>query len=296
MAFLAVVETGSITRAAQQLNTSKAQVSKLLSRLEKALGVQLLYRTTRHISTTEAGLVYFGYCQQLRNVLRESEQAINDLGQEISGKIRMSVPRTFANSYLTQLLLDFKQSHPHVEIDLDLSRQPRDLITDGFDLAIRSTHSPDERLVAKLLLLSNDWIVASDAAIARFGEPKAPHDLIDKPCVINTHYENGNRWLFSHPGKSEEVVVGHWLQVSDYSLNLSLALAGAGFVRLPKFLAQAEVAAGRLRRVLNQYNTDSVPIYLVFAQRHPQPAKVRALINHITAYFKAHTGPNDEQA
>jgi DNA-binding transcriptional LysR family regulator len=296
MTFLAVVETGSITGAAQQLNTSKAQVSKLVSRLEKTLGVQLLYRTTRRISTTEAGLVYFGYCQQLRNVLRESEQAISDLGQEISGKLRMSVPRTFANSYLSQLLLDFKQSHPNIEIDLDLSHQPRDLISNGFDLAIRSTHSPDERLVAKFLLLSNDWIVASDAAIARFGEPKTPHDLIDKPCVINTHYENGDRWLFSQAGKSEEVVVGHWLQVNDYSLNLNLALAGAGFVRLPKFLAQVEVAAGRLHRVLNQYDTASAPIYLVFAQRHPQPAKLRALIDHITAYFQARTVPGDEQA
>lgn len=286
MSFLAVVEAGGVTRAAERLGTSKAHVSKQLRRLEQALGAQLLYRTTRRISPTEAGQAYLGYCRQLRDTLDEAERAVSQLRQEVRGRVRLTVPTTFGVTYMAELVLAFRERYPEVEVDLDLSREQRDLIADGFDLAIRSTRTPDDRLVAKPLFVAQDWVVASPQALARFGRPETPQDLADKPCVVNTHFKDDDRWLFLHGDASEVVSVRHWLRVNDYTLSRRLALAGAGFVRLPRFAVEADVAAGLLVRVLTGFQQPHSPFYLIFPQRQPQPAKVRALIDFVETWFR----------
>lgn len=285
MTFLTVAEAGSITAAAEHLRTSKSQVSKQLSRLEAELSVQLLFRTTRRLILTEAGHVYLGYCFRLRELLRESKAAMGELTKEISGLVRLTAPPMFAGSFMVELLLAFHARHPAVRVELDISAQERELEQSGFDLAIRSAEILPPQLVARPLFLTRDWVVAAPAWLEREGEPMHPSDLEQRHCVVHSQYHGGARWLFTQAGRDEEVTVGHWLQVGNYSLNERLAEHGAGFARLPDFAAASAVRSGRLRRVLAAWETPARTVYLLFPKKKPLPAKTRALIQFIEAWF-----------
>ncbi|MGC0153390.1 LysR family transcriptional regulator [Chromobacterium vaccinii] len=285
LVFLEVVEAGSITAAAARLATSKSQVSKQLSRLEAQLGVQLLYRSTRRLTPTEAGRAYLDYCRRLRVLLRESTAALRGLNEEAAGTVRLTVPQMFASVFGAELLLAFHQQYPAITVELDISLAERDLEESGFDLAIRSAPALPPHLVARCLFFTRDWVVASPALLAGRGEPREPGALARLPCVVHASYHRGARWLFERAGRVEEVEVSHWLQASDYSLNRQLAEAGAGFARLPDFAAAAAVRDGRLQRVLADWNTPSHPVYLLYPKKTPQPAKTRALIDFIAGWF-----------
>lgn len=285
LAFLAVVEAGSITAAATAMHSSKSQISKQLSRLERELGVQLLYRSTRRLALTEAGARYLEYCRQLRELLRQSTAAMRELREEASGRVRMTVPAMFGGAFMAELLLAFHQQYPAVRLELDISPALLDLEADGYDLAIRSAPQLAPPLVARCLFHTRDWIVAADSLLQRHGAPQRPADLAALPCVIHAGQRAGAHWLFTQGGKVEEVAAQHWLQISDYSLNERLAEAGAGFARLPDFVAAGAVSAGRLRRVLADYDTPGAAVYLVYPNKKPQPAKVRVLIDFIVDCF-----------
>lgn len=285
LAFLAVAEAGSITAAAEALGSSKSQLSKQLSRLERELGVQLLYRSTRRLTLTEAGARYLDYCRQLRELLRQSTAAMRELREEASGRVRMTVPAMFGGAFMAELLLAFHQQYPAVSVELDISPALQDLEAEGYDLAIRSAPQLAPSLVARCLFHTRDWIVAADSLLLIHGAPRRPAELAALPCVIHAGQRGGEHWLFTRGAQAEEVTAQHWLQVSDYSLNERLAEAGAGFARLPDFVAAGAVRAGRLRRVLADYDTPGAPVYLVFPNKKPQPAKVRALIDFIVAWF-----------
>ena len=285
LAFLAVVEAGSITAAATAMHSSKSQISKQLSRLERELGVQLLYRSTRRLTLTEAGARYLEYCRQLRELLRQSTAAMRELREEASGRVRMTVPAMFGGAFMAELLLAFHQRYPAVRLELDISPALLDLEADGYDLAIRSAPRLAPSLVARCLFHTRDWIVAADSLLQRHGAPQRPADLAALPCVIHAGQRAGAHWLFTQGGKVEEVAARHWLQISDYSLNERLAEAGAGFARLPDFVAAGAVSAGRLRRVLADYDTPGAAVYLVYPHKKPQPAKVRVLIDFIVDCF-----------
>lgn len=285
MAFLATVEHGSFTKGAEALNCSKSYLSKQVSQLEKALGVQLLFRTTRRVTLTEAGQTYLNYCRKLKQTLEEAERTVSCLRQEISGLVRLTVPTTFGSIYMADLLLAFRERYPAVEIDLDLSREQRDLIAGGFDVAIRSSSTLDERLIAKPLGTRNDWLVASPATVQRWGAPAAPQDLTDKPCIANHHATGDIKWLFEGESGQHEVMVKSWLNINDYPLILRVVLADGGFAKLPRYLVEPDVVSGKLLRVLNNYELPQYPLFLVFPQRLPQPPKVRALIDFIDTWF-----------
>ena len=286
MAFLTTVELGSFTKAAEALGCSKSYLSKQVSQLEHALGVQLLYRTTRRLSLTEAGRTYLDYCRQLKDTLGEAERMVSGLRQEVSGRLKITAPNTFANTFMAELLLAFHQRYPAVEIEFDLSRRTHDLIAEGFDAAIRQGRIQDDRLVAKPIGVQEDWLVAAPALLAQCGEPTHPHDLAGKPCIINSHFKGETLWLFLQDERRETVNITPWLCINDYPLIRRSALAGSGFAKLPRYLIEADVQAGSLIRVLDGFQLPHSPLFLVFPQRQPQPAKVRALIDFVENWFK----------
>ncbi|WP_043613521.1 LysR family transcriptional regulator [Chromobacterium violaceum] len=291
LVFLEVAEAGSITAAAERLATSKSQVSKQLSRLEALLGAQLLFRSTRKLTLTEAGHAYLGYCRRLRALLRESAAAVRGLSGDAHGTVRLTVPQMFAGAFGAELLLAFHQQYPRISVALDVSVAERDLEEEGFDLAIRSSRELPPQLVARQLFLTRDWVVAAPALLAERGAPAEPADLARLPCVVHSRYHGGARWRFERDGRAEEVEVAHWLQVGDYSLNRKLAEAGAGFARLPDFVAGAALLDGRLVRVLAGWETPARPVYLVYPKKTPQPAKSRALIDFCAEWFAGPVSP-----
>jgi DNA-binding transcriptional LysR family regulator len=174
MTFLAVAECSGFSAAATQLGLSKAYVSKQVLQLEQELGVTLLYRTTRRVTLTEAGRQYLGYCRQLRETMEQARRAIGSLHAEVSGRIRLSAPVSLGVAFIGDMLLAFRQRYPETEIELDLSQQSRDLMSDGFDLALRMGPISDERLVALPLALIEEWVVVAPDQVQQLGAIETP--------------------------------------------------------------------------------------------------------------------------
>lgn len=287
MAFACVVEQGSFTAAAAQLGISKAALSKQIRQLEHALGSQLLYRTTRRLHLTEAGQLYLAHCRDWQARLQAAQLELAEQRQEIAGHLRLTVPTSFGGVFMAQALLAFQARYPQVTVALDLSATPHDLEAEGFDLAIRANLPPPERLVSRPLAIMHDWLVAAPAALASWPPVRQPSDLAQLPCLVNMHFCNAGHWPLSRAGQLEAVAVSAKLQANDYNLLRNLALAGAGVARLPTYLVAKEVAAGQLQRLLPDYALPGQPLYLVYPQRLPQPAKVRALVEFLLAWFAA---------
>ncbi|WP_374349525.1 LysR family transcriptional regulator [Chitinimonas sp.] len=287
MAFLAVVDAGSFSRGAEHAGCSKAYISKQVAQLEAALQVQLLFRTTRRLALTEAGRSYLEHCRALRSIMVQAEETVAGLRDEVAGLIRLTAPTTFGEAFLGDMLQGFSQRYPKVEIDIDLSLAMRDLMAEGFDVALRSSAALDERLVARPVGVRRDWLMASPAAIAQYGLPQTPQELAGLPCLLNSHLPGNERWLLMREQQVCEVPVRRRFSANSYPMLRRLALAGAGFACLPRHLVEADMASGRLQRVLPDYELPSFPIYLVYPYRQTQPRKLRALIDHIHDWFAA---------
>ncbi|HSC81280.1 MAG TPA: LysR substrate-binding domain-containing protein [Chitinolyticbacter sp.] len=285
IAFAAVAEHGSFTAAASALACSKALVSKQVAQLEILLGTQLLFRSTRKLSLTESGRLYLEHCRHWQAGLVAARQAVAELGQEIAGTVRLTVPTSFGGVFMADALIALRERHPGLQIELDLSREARDLEADGFDAAIRSHLPPPERLVAKPLAMAQDWLVAAPTLVERLGPPQHPANLAAWPCLANSFFRQDLPWPLSRGGTLHSVGGPVTLRANDYQLLRNLALSGAGALRIPAYLVSPDVAAGRLLRLLPDYALPAQPLYLIYPQRLPQPAKVRALVDFLVNWF-----------
>ncbi|WP_410499850.1 LysR family transcriptional regulator [Chitinibacter sp. S2-10] len=288
MAFSAVMAYGSFTAAAGAMGVSKALLSKQVQQLERALGTQLLYRTTRRLNLTEAGQLYLAHCHDWQARMQAAGQALLEQRQAVAGHLRITVPTSFGGVFMAKALMAFRAQYPLVTIELDLSAMPRDLEADGFDLAIRSNLAPPERLISRPLALVHDWLLASPEFLAGLpAEIDNPAQLAGQPCLMNSHFAQADRWELIGDGELHVAHISAPFRANDYGLLRNFALQGAGIARLPSYLAGNDVEHGRLIRVLPQYRLRGQSIYLVYPQRLPQPAKVSALVGFLQDWFAA---------
>ena len=285
-AFAVLIEAGSFTLAAQQLGCSKGQLSKRISLLETRFSVVLLQRTTRRLSLTAAGAALLPQAQALVVQVEKARQALARLKDDMAGPVRMTVPVSLGETFFDGLLLEFSSKYPEVQIELDLSNSYRDLSRDGFDLAIRSDANNDDRLVARPLLAWHEMTCASPAYLEQFGEPATPQALADHRCLLNSHYSGREEWLYHQQHELMRVRVSGPFASNHYSLLKKAALAGAGIARLPSYLLQAELADGRLRWLLRDYQTRSMPMYLVHAYQGGLPKRTQVLADYLIVWFK----------
>ncbi|MFT3857742.1 MAG: LysR family transcriptional regulator [Aquabacterium sp.] len=290
MTFLAIAELGSFTKAAERLGCSKAYASKQVSALEEALSVKLLHRTTRQVRPTETGLLYLDYCRRLRETLSEAERVVSNQHGEVAGRVKMSVPTTFGIEFMCDFIVSLHAAYPAIEIDLDLSTELRDLVDGRYDLALRLSPTVADHLIAKPLGVVADWVVISPALAQRHARIAHPLDLQGLPCLCNSHFDDDGQWLFIRGRHSEVVQVGHWARMNNYPLMRRAALADVGLAKLPAYLVQHDVAAGRLHRVLADWELPHKPVYLVFPDQRPLPRKVRAVIDHFSEWYQAGQG------
>jgi DNA-binding transcriptional LysR family regulator len=283
--FAEVVAAGSFTRAAQRLRLSKAQVSKRVAELEAALGLRLLHRTTRRLALTDAGRLYLDYARTLGDTLDEAERAVSALRSEVAGRLRLTAPMAFGDAVLVDAMLEFQRMHPGVEVELDLSIQRRDLIADGYDLALRQARTLEPSLVARPLGVLRDLPVASPAVVAAHGPIDAPDDLARVPCVINSHFPDDPHWLFERDGETTSVSVRGPMRTNHFAGIKRAAMAGAGIARLPHFLVARELEDGTLVRVCEGWSLVSTPLYLVYPDRRHQPLRVRAFIDFLMQWM-----------
>ena len=285
-AFAVLIEAGSFTLAAQQLGCSKGQLSKRISQLEAQFGVVLLQRTTRRLSLTAAGAALLPQAQALVVQVERARQALARLKDDMAGPVRMTVPVSLGETFFDGLLLEFSGQYPEVQIELELNNSYRDLSRDGFDLAIRAEVANDDRLVAKPLLAWHEMTCASPAYLERFGEPATPHALAEHRCLLNSHYSGREEWLYHQQHELLRVRVSGPFASNHYSLLKKAALSGAGIARLPSYLLQAELADGRLRWLLRDYQTRRMPMYLVHPYQGGLPKRTQVLADYLMGWFK----------
>ncbi|MHC8368229.1 LysR family transcriptional regulator [Pseudomonas sp. ZT5P21] len=285
-AFAVLIEAGSFTLAAQQLGCSKGQLSKRISLLETRFSVVLLQRTTRRLSLTAAGAALLPQAQALVAQVERARQALARLKDDMAGPVRMTVPVSLGETFFDGLLLEFSHKYPDVQIELDLSNSFRDLSRDGFDLAVRSEVGNDERLVARPLLAWHELTCASPAYLEQYGEPLTPHDLAEHRCLLNSHYSGREEWLYHQLHELLRVRVSGPFASNHYSLLKKAALASAGVARLPSYLLQTELADGRLRWLLRDYQTRRMPMYLVHPYQGGLPKRTQVLADYLIGWFK----------
>ena len=285
-AFAVLIEAGSFTLAALQLGCSKGQLSKRISQLETTYSVVLLQRTTRRLSLTAAGAALLPQAQALVIQVERARQALARLKDDMAGPVRMTVPVSLGETFFDGLLLEFSRKYPDVQIELELNNSYRDLSRDGFDLAIRSEVANDERLVAKPLLAWHEMTCASPAYLEQYGEPQTPADLAEHRCLLNSHYSGREEWLYHQQHELLRVRVSGPFSSNHYSLLKKAALANAGIARLPSYLLHTELADGRLRWLLRDYQTRSMPMYLVHPYQGGLPKRTQVLADHLVGWFK----------
>ena len=289
-AFIAVVEAGGFSAAARENGRSKALMSKYVSELEDELGARLLNRTTRQISLTEAGEAAFEEAREvLRRVgrLRETIEASNAAPR---GRLKISAPRAEGDGDLGRAIMDFLATYPDIRLDLRLEERFVDLVDEGYDVAIRIAALPDSSLIARRLSPFRVVTYCAPETLVAHGRPEHPSDLSGLPCIVDTNLRTPTNWAYLNIGKKMGekiwVSVKGPIEVNSPTAAVTAALAGLGFSRGPWSLVRDHAEAGSLVTVLDEYELDDLGVYLVYPHRERMPAKLRAFIDHLVAWYE----------
>lgn len=279
--FVAVVEFGSFTKAARQLEVSTAHVSRSITALEKRLAVKLLQRSTRQVNTTAAGQLYVLQCRQLLDGLAEANLAVSELNATPRGRIRITAPIYYGEQVIAPLLNEVLREYPEIELDLQLSNHKRDLIAEGFDLAIRLGTLASSSLIAKRLGSRSYAIVGSEDYFHRCGKPRTIEQLADHNCLrgISDH------WSFADKKEARAYrVTGTWRCNSGLAVSHA-AIEGMGIAQLPNYYTAAAIADGRLISVLKKYRPADEGIWAVYPPNHHVSAKLRVVIDYLAKHL-----------
>ncbi|AAQ58417.1 LysR substrate-binding domain-containing protein [Chromobacterium violaceum] len=275
--FTAVADCGSFTRAARRLGISIAQVSRQVGQLEERLGARLLYRTTRQLSLTEAGELYLAHCRQLLESLADAEQAVSQLQAAPQGQLKLTAPLAYGHSHISPLVLDFMQRYPLLEVSLDLSNQVKDLVHEGYDLAIRIGRLTDSSLMARKLAQRRHHVCASPDYLARCGEPRRPQDLQRHQCL-----QIGNEgWHLQVNGRRQSVRVQGRMRCSTAAPLAEAAVRGMGLAQLPDYYVSAYLESGALVEVLADYAEPEEGIWALYPHNRQLSPKVRLLVDFL---------------
>jgi DNA-binding transcriptional LysR family regulator len=279
--FCTVAELKSFTAAAERLGVSPAMTSKHVMHLEERLSARLLNRTSRHVSLTESGALYFEQARQMVDGLDELEAAVGQTAVAPKGRLRLSAPVWMANPLFASLLTDYRARYPEVTLDVDLSGRLVNLVDEGFDLALRVTDSPDSGLIARAIADAPFYFVASPKFLARSGRPASLDDLKGAPLLAySIAAGDGVVTLDTEQGR-RTIRFTAVLQSGNETLLHYACLEGMGFAFLPKWLVSDDLAAGRLQRVLPKKMFFAGRLLAVYPSRKHLSVKVRSFLDFI---------------
>ncbi|MBI4923205.1 MAG: LysR family transcriptional regulator [Devosia nanyangense] len=287
-AFVQVFDAGGFSAAARQHGRSKALLSKYVTDLEDYLGVRLMNRTTRKLSLTEAGEAYYREASQLLQQLDDLDASILDQTAAPRGLLRVSAARNFGEMILAPAIFVFLAEHPDVTLDLRLEDRFVDLVDEGIDVALRIGAAQDSSLIARKIADMQHSVVGSPAYLKARGTPRAPEDLRGHFCVVDTNFQGQANWRFIDKGATVSVHVSGPVRVNSPLSARDAALAGLGLALLPGYLADPMIASGKLVSVLADYVHTGSSLQAVYPHRRHLAGKVRALIDHLVAWFEAH--------
>jgi len=280
--FVEVVKHGNFTSAAQALGISKQLVSRRIIALEARLGVRLLLRTTRKLSPTETGKVFFQRAQHILQAIHDAELEVSNRSDALRGMLKISVPLSYAHLRLAPALTAFMQQHPLVDVWLDADNRHVDMISEGYDMVIRVTDQPEDGMVARKLEDAAIRYCCSPDYIARHGVPASPQALSKHACL--TH--RASEWLFSEHDQIYRIPIHARLKSNHGEVLRDAAVAGLGITGLPAFYVLEDLQHGRLVEVLADYRMQQAGIYAMYPYHKQVSANALALIEHLRQWFQ----------
>ena len=287
--FIEVVEAGGFSAAARKTHKSKALLSKHVHELEDELGAVLLNRTTRQLSLTEAGHAYYLRALEIIKELDDLNDTITRSNKTTHGRIKIGTSRTFADAPIGQSLIDFLSTYKDIHLDISLDDRFVDMVNEGFDLAIRITDMQDSSLIQRKLMDIHSVIVASPELLKATNVPKLPRDLKTLPCLVDRNSLNSDHWVFKDKeGSTFSVAVSGRMAVNGPVIIKRAAIAGIGFAKIPRFIAEEELRDGLIKTVLDDFIPDGAGLYVVYPQKRYLPAKVRMFIDYLVQWFKTY--------
>lgn len=288
--FVYVADYESFTRAAKELGISTAQVSRQISALEKRLNIKLLYRTTRKVSLTEEGRIFYQHCRGVLDGLDAAEQAVSNLQSKPQGRIKLTAPVTYGEQQLLPLVNDFMVQYRDIEVTAFLSNQKIDLIDGGYDLAIRIGKLSDSTMMAKKLSRRTNFVCAAPAYLEKYGIPHSLSDLSQHNCLLGTrdywHFiEDGKIDSGKNADKEKNLRVSGSVQYNSGHSLVDAALKGLGIVQLPDYYVQKYLASGELVSLLNNYREPEESIWAVYPHNRHLSPKIRLLVDYLAEHL-----------
>ena len=282
--FTRVVETGSFSRAAEELAMGQPTASKQIAALERRLGVRLLERSTRRLHATEAGREYYERCRRVLEEVDALESGVSAGAHTVAGRIRVACPMAFGRLYVAPIVIGFMAAHREAEVDLVMNDRYVDLVEEGVDLSIRIANlSGDSLLHARRLGNGPRAIVASPAWLRRNGTPREPEELAAHPFAVYAYFDDPE-YLSLHRGdERRDIRVRASLRVNNAEVMLAAARAGLVPAVVPVWCAAEDLERGTLRRVLPQWEPPSSGVWAVYSSARHMPRRVRAFMDFLAA-------------
>lgn len=286
MLFIAVIDAGSFTLAADRLNMPKANLSRKISRLEQQLGVTLLERTTRKQHITEAGKHYLTHCRRISQEIELAEISITQSLNEVKGQLKIGVSVGMGHEIIKPVLGQFLRQHSAVNLELSLLNSHVDLIEEGYDLVIRIGEMADSRLFAKRLGIVGRKIFASPEYMKHHGEIKLIEELRHADFLLMSSIQGSGLILLTSKEKQHELKVKPRVLVDDFLILKQMAIEGLGVAIIPDYMCEHEVADGDLVQVLANWGMADVAVYALYPKHRLNLPKVKVFVDFIQAVFK----------
>ena len=280
--FVQVVDEGSFSRVAEKLSLTNSVVSKRIARLEENLNAQLLYRTTRKLSLTDAGKTLYNKAKIAKLAFQEAENAVTGYGEDMKGNIRITMPVVSANLVLSESIAEFCKQHPEISVDLQITNRLVDLIEDGFDLAIRTAELEDSSLIARRLIDSQWVICATPDYLEQHGTPQTPEQLQNHECLVYK-FDNATNdiWPLYIDGTEQLLPVEGRFHSNHLDTIKQATLSDLGIAFLPQALVYEEIERNKLTQILQSFTRKKMGMYAVYPKARQPDQKLKLLVEHL---------------
>ncbi|RON22782.1 LysR family transcriptional regulator [Pseudomonas brassicacearum] len=280
--FVRVVERGSFSAVAREMQASQPTISKLLRALETRLGAKLISRSTRQLSLTDEGQRYYNECRQILAAVDAAEQRFRSGRESVAGNLKIGSSVSFGRLHIAPRLPEFLKTHPQVQIDLQLSDQNQDLVSEGLDVTFRIGELTDSGLLARHIGTTHRITVAAPDYLEQHGEPHTPEELGAHNCLQFNLLSSQNLWHYQRGNQRHEVLIRGNAQSNNSEAIREMVLGGLGIALSPVWLFSEDLKAGRVQAILQDYTAQSLPIHAVSPANRRQSARVRAFVDYMS--------------
>ena len=279
--FIQVADSGSFSEAARRMGLSQPSVSRQINALETMLGVRLLQRTTRHLSLTEAGEIYYRESRKIHRNVIAAGNSISAFKESASGLLKIGAPIGWTEIKIAPYISEFLEAYPDITLEIQSTDDTQDVVEDKLDLVLRVGVLKDSSYVARPLGKAELVLCASPEYFKRMGRPVSPADLLKHNCIMFNH---NNQWSFSKDNKEQSVSVSGKVNTHMVSVMISMALQHMGVLLLPRQIINGQLEKGELEAIFQQYNIryaqlDDMEVFFLYSNRKHLPAKVKAFID-----------------